>query len=98
MQRARTMSVRVPLACLAVLSLCVSASSQQLKIRSPSGPVYVGNPVNLQIEAVNFDTPPTIEIKGTGQPDVSHRYVRSGSSQSTQIYQSGGKIDRKSVG
>ncbi|MEC9093865.1 MAG: BatD family protein [Planctomycetota bacterium] len=80
-----------------MLCLCVSVSSQEIKVKSSSGLAYVGTPVTLEIEAINFETEPTIEIKGTEQPGVTSRYIRSGSSQSTQIYQSGGKMVRSTV-
>lgn len=75
--------------------LAAAACGQKLNVRTERGPFYAGEPLTIEVDAIDFESQPEIRIDGSQQPDVQVNFRNAGRSESTQIYQSGGKLVRQ---
>ena len=71
------------------------ANAQEFKVRTERAPFFVGEPIALEIDAVDFEVQPEIKIKNADQDQVRVTFRNQGRSESTRIFQSGGKFVRE---
>lgn len=75
-------------------SLCCG---QELKVRKQKAPYYVGDAIAIEVDAIDFDVDPKIEIENTDQPHVNLAFKNSSRSQSIETYQIGNQLVRNTI-
>ena len=59
-----------------LLALCTAAHAQQVRLQIPQGPMYVGQPVDIRVQAEDFEDDPQPEVR-VPDPSVGHLELQS---------------------
>ena len=68
--------IRIAFVTALLLALCTPAHAQQVRLQIPQGPLYVGQPVNIRVQAEDFEDDPQPEVR-VPAPSVGHLELQS---------------------